>query len=148
VVFERNRPDDTFGFGVVFSDATLDAVDAADPVLSEALEKHGRHWDDIEVRVHGARERVGGMGMAAVVRTTVLSLLQERARAEGVQMRFQHEVRDPAELDDFDLVVVCDGAHSRFRTLFADDFASTAEVASAKLIWFGTPPTPIRSATR
>ncbi|MGX5207547.1 FAD-dependent monooxygenase [Streptomyces violaceus] len=138
VVFERNRPDDTFGFGVVFSDATLDAIDAADPVLSEALEKHGRHWDDIEVRVHGARERVGGMGMAAVVRKTLLSLLQDRARAEGVRMRFQHEVRDPAELDDFDLVVVCDGANSRFRTLFADDFGPTAEVASAKFIWFGT----------
>jgi anthraniloyl-CoA monooxygenase len=138
VVFERNRPDDTFGFGVVFSDATLDAIDAADPVLSEALEKHGRHWDDIEVRVHGARERVGGMGMAAVVRKTLLSLLQERARAEGVQMRFQREVRDPAELEDFDLVVVCDGANSRFRTLFADDFGPTAEVASAKFIWFGT----------
>ncbi|MER7178568.1 FAD-dependent monooxygenase [Streptomyces hyaluromycini] len=138
VVFERNRPDDTFGFGVVFSDATLDAIDDADPVLSEALEKHGRHWDDIEVRVHGARERVGGMGMAAVVRKTLLSLLQERARAEGVVMRFQHEVRSPAELDEFDLVVVCDGANSRFRTLFADDFAPTADVASAKFIWFGT----------
>ncbi|MER6160840.1 FAD-dependent monooxygenase [Streptomyces sp. NPDC001868] len=135
MVFERNGPDDTFGFGVVFSDATLDA---ADPVLSEALEKHGRHWDDIEVRVHGARERVGGMGMAAVVRKTLLSLLQERARAEGVRMRFQHEIRDPAELDDFDLVVVCDGADSRFRTVFADDFGPTADVASAKFVWFGT----------
>jgi 2-polyprenyl-6-methoxyphenol hydroxylase-like FAD-dependent oxidoreductase len=138
VLFERNRPDDTFGFGVVFSDATLGAIDAADPVLSEALGKHGRHWDDIEVRVHGARERVGGMGMAAVVRKTLLNLLQERARAEGVVMRFEHEVREPAELDDFDLVVVCDGANSRFRTLFADDFGPTADVASAKFIWLGT----------
>ncbi|WP_435283495.1 FAD-dependent monooxygenase [Streptomyces koelreuteriae] len=138
VVFERNRPDDTFGFGVVFSDATLDAIDAADPVLSEALEKHGRHWNDIEVRVHGARERVGGMGMAAVVRKTLLSLLQERARAEGVEMRFQYEVKEPGELDEFDLVVVCDGANSRFRQLFAVDFAPTEDVASAKFIWFGT----------
>ncbi|MDH6590038.1 2-polyprenyl-6-methoxyphenol hydroxylase-like FAD-dependent oxidoreductase [Streptomyces sp. SAI-133] len=138
VVFERNRPDDTFGFGVVFSDATLGAIDAADPVLSEALEKHGRHWNDIEVRVHGARERVGGMGMAAVVRKTLLNLLQDRARAEGVVMRFEQEIREPAELDDFDLVVVCDGANSRFRTLFADDFAPTADVAGAKFIWFGT----------
>ncbi|MEU5592660.1 FAD-dependent monooxygenase [Streptomyces sp. NPDC020298] len=138
VVFERNRPDDTFGFGVVFSDATLDALDAADPVLSEALDKHGRHWTEIEVRVHGARERVGGMGMAAVVRKTLLNLLQERARAEGVEMRFQHEIQDPAELEDFDLVVVCDGANSRFRQLFADDFGPTADVADAKFIWFGT----------
>ncbi|MFI1704988.1 FAD-dependent monooxygenase [Streptomyces griseoruber] len=139
VVFERNRPEDTFGFGVVFSDATLDAIDAADPVLSEALEKHGRHWDEIEVRVHGARERVGGMGMAAVVRTTLLNLLQDHARAEGVTMRFQHEIRDPSELKDFDLVVVCDGANSRFRDLFAEDFGPTADVATAKFIWFGTP---------
>ncbi|MGP3956751.1 FAD-dependent monooxygenase [Nonomuraea sp. 3N208] len=138
VVFERNRPDDTFGFGVVFSDATLGAIDAADPVLSEALEKHGRHWDEIEVRVHSARERVGGMGMAAVVRKTLLSLLQERALAEGVTMRFQHEISDPAELDGFDLVVACDGANSRFRRIFAEEFGPTAEVASAKFIWFGT----------
>lgn len=138
VVFERNRPDDTFGFGVVFSDATLHAIDAADPLLSDALAKHGRHWDRIEVRVHGARERVGGMGMAAVVRKTLLSLLQEQARAEGVTMRFQHEIRDPAELADFDLVVVCDGANSRFRNLFANDFGPSADVASAKFIWFGT----------
>lgn len=76
--------------------------------------------------------------MAAVVRKTLLSLLQERARAEGVEMRFQHEIRDAAELDDFDLVVVCDGANSRFRTLFAADFGPTAEVARAKFIWFAT----------
>ena len=138
VVFERNRPDDTFGFGVVFSDATLGAIDAADPVLSQALEKHGRRWEHIEVRVHGARERVGGMGMSAVVRRTLLGLLQERARAEGVVMRFQHEVRDTAELDGFDLVVVCDGANSRFRERFAEDFGPTADVAAAKFIWFGT----------
>jgi anthraniloyl-CoA monooxygenase len=138
VVFERNRPDDTFGFGVVFSDATLGAIDEADPVLSEALGKHGRHWDEIEVRVHGARERIGGMGMAAIVRKTLLSLLRERARAEGVTMHFQREVGDPAELEGFDLVVVCDGANSRFRQLFADDFGPSAQVAAAKFIWFGT----------
>ncbi|MFG1687845.1 FAD-dependent monooxygenase [Nonomuraea sp. NPDC049269] len=138
VVFERNRPDDTFGFGVVFSDATLGAIDAADPVLSEALEEHGRHWDEIEVRVHGAQERVGGMGMAAVVRKTLLNLLRERARAEGVAMRFQHEISDPDELDGFDLVVACDGANSRFRRMFAGDFGPTADVATAKFIWFGT----------
>lgn len=137
-VLERNRPNDTFGFGVVFSDATLGTIDAADPVLSEGLAGVGRHWDDIEVRVHGARERVGGMGMAAILRGTLLSLLQEQAREAGVTMRFRHEVRDPRELADFDLVVVCDGANSRLRQMFADDFGPTADVASAKFIWFGT----------
>lgn len=138
VVFERNRPDDTFGFGVVFSDATLGTIDAADPVLSNALAKYGRHWDRIEVRVRGAREQVHGMGMAAVVRKTLLSLLQGQAGDAGVVMHFQHEVRDPADLEDFDLVVVCDGANSRFRQVFADDFGPTAQLASAKFIWFGT----------
>jgi salicyloyl-CoA 5-hydroxylase len=137
-VFERNRPDDTFGFGVVFSDATLGGIDAADPVLSEALARHGRHWDRIEIRVKGERESCGGNGMAAVVRKTLLGLLQDQARAAGAGLRFAREVRDPAELAGFDLVVVSDGANSGFRGLFADDFGPSASVASAKFIWFGT----------
>jgi anthraniloyl-CoA monooxygenase len=137
-VFERNRPDDTFGFGVVFSDATLGGIDAADPVLSEALARHGRHWDRIEIRVKGERESCGGNGMAAVVRKTLLALLQDRARAAGAQLRFSREIRDPAELAGFDLVVVSDGANSRFRGLFAGDFGPSASTASAKFIWFGT----------
>ena len=79
VVFERNRPDDTFGFGVVFSDATLAGIHAADPVLLTALTDHGVHWDTIEVRLRGERHRCGGNGMAAVERRTLLHLLQERA---------------------------------------------------------------------
>ena len=67
-VFERNRAGDTFGFGVVFSDATLDGIDAADPVLRRALTEHGVHWDPIEVRLRGERWRFGGNGMAAVAR--------------------------------------------------------------------------------
>ena len=82
-VFERNRAGDTFGFGVVFSDATLDGIDAADPVLRRALTEHGVHWDPIEVRLRGERWRFGGNGMAAVARRTLLTLLQQRA--EGNQ---------------------------------------------------------------
>jgi anthraniloyl-CoA monooxygenase len=137
-VFERNRPDDTFGFGVVFSDATLDGIDAVDPVLSEALARHGRYWDRIEIRVRGERESCGGNGMAAVVRKTLLGLLQDRAQAAGAELRFSHEIRDPAELSGFDLVVLSDGANSWFRQMFAGDFGPSATVASAKFIWFGT----------
>ena len=78
-VFERNRADDTFGFGVVFSDRTLAGIHEADPVLRRALDDHGCHWDEIEVRLKGERFRCGGNGMAAIVRATLLSLLQERA---------------------------------------------------------------------
>jgi 2-polyprenyl-6-methoxyphenol hydroxylase-like FAD-dependent oxidoreductase len=137
-VFERNRPGDTFGFGVVFSDPALGVLDDVDPSLRRALAGHGRHWDEIEVRIRGTSERCGGNGMAAVPRATLLRLLQSSARAAGVRVCFQHEVRDPEELAGFDLVVVCDGAHSRFRDLFAADFCCSGRTAGAKFIWFGT----------
>lgn len=138
-VYERNRAADTFGFGVVFSDATLARIDEADPVLRTALDEHGVHWDPIEVRLKGQRLLCGGMGMSAVARKTLLGLLQARALVAGVDIRFENEV-DPAELlrGDVDLVVASDGANSQVRTMFADHFAPTVEEASAKFIWFGT----------
>ena len=82
VVFERNHADDTFGFGVVFSDATLRRIHAVDPVLLTALTNHGVHWDTIEVWLRGERHRCDGNGMAAVERRTLLHLLQARAMQE------------------------------------------------------------------
>lgn len=138
-VFERNRAEDTFGFGVVFSDATLAAIHAADPVLRNALAEYGRHWDDIEVRLKGRRVRCGGNGMAAITRRTLLELLRRRAEEVGVELRFSHEVpADPAELADYDLIVAADGANSRFRDRLADVLVPEVEVATAKFIWFGT----------
>ncbi len=136
-VFERNRADDTFGFGVVFSDATLAGIDDADPVLRRALRDHGVHWDAIEVRLKGERRRCGGNGMAAIARKTMLLLLQERAREVGVELRFQTEV-DLDDLAGFDLVVAADGANSRIRARLADQLQPTVETAAAKFIWFGT----------
>lgn len=139
VVFDRNRPDDTFGFGVVFSDATLAGIHAADPVLRTALEEHGVHWDTIEVRLKGERLRCAGNGMAAIRRQTLLALLQERARAAGVRLEYETDV-DPATLDTdaYDLVVAADGAGSRFREHLATELQPSSEVATAKFIWFGT----------
>jgi len=138
-VYERNRAADTFGFGVVFSDATLARIDEADPVLRTALQEHGVHWDPIEIRLKGERLRCGGMGMAAVARKALLGLLQARASAADVDIHFETEV-DPAALlaGEADLVVAGDGANSRVRTTFADQLVPTVEVASAKFIWFGT----------
>ena len=136
-VFERNQADDTFGFGVVFSDRTLAAIDAADPVLHEALSQHGRHWDEIEIRLKGERIRCGGNGMAAVVRRTLLVLMQARAREAGADLRFSTEVR----LDDlagYDLVVAADGTGSRIREELAGQLDVRVETAKAKFIWFGT----------
>ncbi|WP_229914474.1 FAD-dependent monooxygenase [Streptomyces capitiformicae] len=138
-VFERNRPEDTFGFGVVFSDATLAAIHEADPVLRTALADHGRHWDDIEVRLKGQRVRCGGNGMAAITRKTLLQLLHRRAEEVGVDLRFSHEIpADPEQLADYDLIVAADGANSRFRDRLADVLVPEVEVATAKFIWFGT----------
>jgi anthraniloyl-CoA monooxygenase len=138
-VFERNRAEDTFGFGVVFSDATLAGIHAADPVLLTALTEHGVHWDAIEVRLHGERHRCGGNGMAAVERKMLLSLLQRQAAGEGVDVRFSAE----ADIDDilaagYDLVIAADGANSRFRERYRDVFGPSAETATAKFIWLGT----------
>jgi salicyloyl-CoA 5-hydroxylase len=138
-VFERNRAGDTFGFGVVFSDATLDGIDAADPVLRRALTEHGVHWDPIEVRLRGERWRFGGNGMAAVARRTLLSLLQQRAAEAGVDLRFSAPVRPDDLLGaGYDLVVAADGANSQLRARFASAFGPSVVTATAKFIWFGT----------
>ena len=136
-VFERNRADDTFGFGVVFSDATLAAIDAADPVVRDALTEYGMHWDAIEVRLKGERYRCGGNGMAAIARKTLLGVLQERASQVGVDLRFESEVEFD-DLRDYDLVVAADGANSRIRERLAGALGPSAETATAKFIWFGT----------
>jgi len=136
-VFERNRADDTFGFGVVFSDRTLEGIHEADPVLREALAEHGRHWDEIEIRLKGERIRCGGNGMAAIVRRTLLALMQARARDVGARLHFSAEVT----LDDlagYDLVVAADGTGSKIRQQLEADLGVQVETATAKFIWFGT----------
>ncbi|TMD98194.1 MAG: 2-polyprenyl-6-methoxyphenol hydroxylase [Chloroflexi bacterium] len=137
-VLERNRPDDTFGFGVVFSDATLANLHDADPVLREALAAHGVHWDRIEVRLKGRRLHCGGNGMAAIARRTLLSLLQARAAEAGADLRFETGVARLEDLDGYDLVVAADGANSRLRAQLADALEPAVQVAAARFIWFGT----------
>jgi salicyloyl-CoA 5-hydroxylase len=136
-VFERNRADDTFGFGVVFSDRTLDGIHQADPVLRQALESRGRHWDVIEIRLKGERVRCGGNGMAAIMRRTLLALMQARARSAGAELRFSTEIG----LDDlagYDLVVAADGSGSKIRQQLEPDLEASVDTATAKFIWFGT----------
>jgi 2-polyprenyl-6-methoxyphenol hydroxylase-like FAD-dependent oxidoreductase len=138
-VFERNRAGDTFGFGVVFSDSTLDGIDAADPVLGRALSEHGVHWDPIEVRLRGERWRFGGNGMAAVTRRTLLSLLQQQAADAGVDLRFSAPATpDQLLAAGYDLVVAADGANSLMRARFGEVFGPSVVTATAKFIWLGT----------
>jgi 2-polyprenyl-6-methoxyphenol hydroxylase-like FAD-dependent oxidoreductase len=138
VLFERNQATDAFGFGVVFSDATLNRINEADPVVRDGLRDHGTHWDDIEVWLKGEKKSFSGNGMAAIYRKTLLQLMQERAAEAGVEMRFGQYVPDLSQLDGFDLIVGADGANSSTREQLGESLGHTAETATAKFIWFGT----------
>ncbi|WP_207841210.1 FAD-dependent monooxygenase [Williamsia soli] len=139
-VFERNRESDVFGFGVVFSDATLDHIDTVDPVLRDTLADHGRRWDTIEVRAKGETMAAGGNGMSAVHRRVLLGALRERALELGARLHHSADVTVD-ELDargDFDLIVAADGTNSAAREAFIDKLDHSVETAAVKFIWFGT----------
>jgi anthraniloyl-CoA monooxygenase len=138
-VFERNRPDDTFGFGVVFSDETLQTFEAYDTESYQAILDHFAYWDDIEIHFKGTIRRIGGNGFCGCSRTTLLKLLQDRARALGVEMKFQHEVTDfAAAMRDADLVIGCDGVNSRVRETFAHSFRPEIDWRPNKFTWMGS----------
>src|SRR3954451_17091090 len=120
-VYERNRADDTFSFGVVFSDATLETFEKYDLDSYRAITANFAYWDDIEIHRKGTVHRVGGNGFCGCSRVTLLRLLQERARALGVDLKFSTEI-DPAEHRVADLVVAADGINSRIRAQHADAF--------------------------
>jgi len=138
-VFERNRPDDTFGFGVVFSDETLDAFERYDRESYRAIIDNFAYWDDIEIHFKGTVHRVGGNGFCGCARTTLLRLLHQRARALGVELRFQTEVADlDAAMREADLVVAADGINSRVRETFADTFQPKVDLRPNKFSWMGS----------
>lgn len=138
VLFERNQATDAFGFGVVFSDATLNRINDADPVVRDGLRDYGTHWEDIQVWLKGEQKSFAGNGMAAIYRKTLLKLMQERAAEVGVDTRFGQYVPDLQQLSDFDLIVGADGANSSTREQLGESLGHSAETATAKFIWFGT----------
>lgn len=139
IVFERNAPDAVFGFGVVFSDRTLDYLEEADEETFEALTEASARWTDIEVRHKERVLRCGGNGFSAIERRRLILILQERARSLGVDLRFEQEIANPANLHGYDLVVAGDGLNSNVREMYRDHFEPRTEVGSAKFIWLGTP---------
>jgi anthraniloyl-CoA monooxygenase len=138
-VFERNRPDDTFGFGVVFSDETLDNFESHDRESYRAIIGHFAYWDDIEINFRGTTHRIGGNGFCGCSRATLLKILGRRARSLGVEIKYQHEISplDPA-LRDADLIVVADGINSRFRDAFADRFRPSMDLRPNFFSWMGS----------
>jgi anthraniloyl-CoA monooxygenase len=138
-VWERNAPDDTFGFGVVFSDETLGGIENADTEFAAAMAERFARWTDIDIHYQGRSFTVGGQGFAAMSRKELLALLQDRVRALGVTVRFTAEAPDADELRaDCDLVVAADGARSRTREKYAGVFRPDLDRRRSKYMWLGT----------
>jgi anthraniloyl-CoA monooxygenase len=138
VVVERNKPDDTFGWGVVLSEETLGNLEANDPVSAAAIRKSFVYWDDIAVHYRGAVMRSGGHGFSGIGRQRLLNILQDRARELGVELRFETEAKPVDEYSDFDLIVAADGVNSKVRAAHALLFKPDIDVRACKYIWLGT----------
>jgi anthraniloyl-CoA monooxygenase len=138
-IFERNAPGVTFGWGVVFSDQTVDNLTANDPPSAAIIAAEFAHWDDIDVHIRGETITSGGHGFIGIGRKRLLEILQDRARELGVVLRFNAEC-DPADAKwrDYDLVIASDGANSRFRDAQADAFGVDIDVRANKFVWLGT----------
>jgi anthraniloyl-CoA monooxygenase len=138
-LFERNRSDDTFGWGVVFSDQTVENLMANDPISGAVIAGEFAHWDDIDVHIHGETIRSSGHGFIGIGRKRLLNILQDRARELGVSLHFEHEASpDLADWSGYDLVIAADGANSRIRDRYEPHFGVDIEVRRNKFFWFGT----------
>ncbi|MGH7565485.1 MAG: FAD-dependent monooxygenase, partial [Gemmatimonadota bacterium] len=136
-VHERNRPDDTYGFGVVFSDATMEDLAAADPETFALLSDRFHHWDDIDVHYGGRVLSSTGHGFSGLERSALLDVLAVRARELGVEVQARSDVSDPTLLDA-DLVVGADGVNSVVREAWRDDFGPAIDWRPNKFVWMGT----------
>ncbi len=137
-VVERNRPLDTFGWGVVFSDATLDTLRVADEPTHRAITQAFAHWDDIDIFFKGRKITSGGHGFSGIARKRLLQILQERAAEVGVDLRFETEVDDVAKYRDCDLLVGADGINSRVRQTYASSFQPDLDKRLCRFVWLGT----------
>jgi anthraniloyl-CoA monooxygenase len=137
-VFERHRPHDTFGWGVVFSDQTLGNLQTADPVTASQILDAFNHWDDIEIHLRGRTIRSGGHGFCGIGRKRLLEILQARCEALGVRLVFEHDVQSDEEVSDADLIVASDGLNSRLRARHAATYQPDIDVRRCRFVWLGT----------
>ena len=137
-VVERNRPYDTFGWGVVFSDATMDNMRQWDRETADQIEVAFNHWDDIELHFKGVAIRSSGHGFVGIGRKKLLNILQRRCEALGVELVFETEADSDADYPDADLIVASDGVNSRIRNKYADVFEPDIVTRPNRFIWLGT----------
>ena len=137
-VVERNKPYDTFGWGVVFSDQTLGNLQAADPETAAEILGAFNHWDDIEVHIRGHKVRSGGHGFCGIGRKRLLNILQKRCEDLGVELLFETDVQDDTQYADADLIIASDGLNSRIRTKYQDTFRPDIDLRKCRFVWLGT----------
>jgi len=137
-VVERNRPYDTFGWGVVFSDATMDNMRAWDAPTADAIQQAFNHWDDIELHFKGRVIRSGGHGFVGIGRKKLLNILQARCEALGVELMFETDANSDADYPDADLIIASDGINSKIRTQHAAVFKPDIVTRPNRFIWLGT----------
>jgi anthraniloyl-CoA monooxygenase len=140
-VLERNKASDTFGWGVVFSDQTLQNLETADPISHGRILSAFNRWDDIDVHFKGRTITSGGHGFCGIGRQRLLNLLQERCLEVGVKLHFQSEITDAAQIArDFkaDLLIACDGLNSRTRKTYEATFQPDVEMRNCRFVWLGT----------
>jgi len=137
-VFEQNKPDATFGFGVVFSDRALEFLNEDDPETLAAIAPRLETWRDITLNHRGEAIVIDGVGFAALGRLQLLQLLQERARSAGIELVYRHAIKDIDEISDADLVVGADGVNSLVRRAHECEFGTAIRHLSNRFAWFGT----------
>ena len=137
-VVERNKPYDTFGWGVVFSDQTLGNLQQADPDTAAQILEAFNHWDDIEVNIRGHKLRSGGHGFCGIGRKRLLNILQARCEALGVKLVFETDATSDALYPDADLIIASDGLNSRLRTRYAATYQPDIDLRRCRFVWLGT----------
>jgi anthraniloyl-CoA monooxygenase len=137
-VVERNKPYDTFGWGVVFSDATMDNMRIHDPQSAAEIQQAFNHWDDIELEFKGQRIRSGGHGFVGIGRKKLLNILQARCETLNVKLVFETDAESDLAYPDADLVIASDGINSRIRTQYQAIFKPDIVVRPNRFIWLGT----------
>lgn len=138
-VIERNRPDDTFGWGVVLSDETLDNLADNDPISAERIREQFAYWDDVALVHKGQRTVSGGHGFCGIGRKQLLLILQARARELDVKMRFETEAASALDyMANYDVVIASDGLNSKTRAEFSDVFKPDIDQRLCQFVWLGT----------
>ena len=138
-LFERDGPDDTFGWGIVFSDQTFSYLEEADAPSCRAIIDSCQTWDNVDVVHQGEKVTIRGNRFSGIARLAFLNILHQRCRELGVEIRFRTNVTDRSQLPDHDLLVGADGANSLVRRWFSDSLDPTIDRRSNKYIWLGTP---------